>query len=229
MFTEKGFGCRSGKVIYDRAHSAVSECTGKDFDWDKIFANAEWFHLSGITPALSGAARQVCEDALRAARAKKLTVSFDVNYRSKLWSAAKASEVLPAIAAYADIFIGNSWDAENIFKAKDINALAGSYGFRGAAYSVRKNGTYSAVFLSGGKEYRSKEYALDIVDRIGAGDAFAAGLIYALINNYEPQRAADFAAASGAVCHTLEGDFNLVSAAEIEAFASGTSAGKLQR
>jgi 2-dehydro-3-deoxygluconokinase len=226
MFMEKGAGQRPSVAIYDRAGSAFARAEAKAFDFDKAFGGAGWFHVTGITPAVSETAAAAALAAVKRAKEKGLSVSFDVNYRPKLWSVEKAAGALPEIAARADVVIGTDWDAQNIFGAGDARDLAEKYGLKAVAHAVRgADGAYSGVLYKDGGAYASKRHALAAVDRIGAGDAFAAGLIYAFLNGFEPRRAIEFAAAAGALNHTVEGDFNLASAAEIQAAADGAGGG----
>ncbi|MDR3317992.1 MAG: sugar kinase, partial [Clostridiales bacterium] len=167
MFFEKGAGQRASQVIYDRACSAMASAASADFDFDKIFDGAAWFHLTGITPALSPALAKICETAVKKAKDKRLTVSFDVNYRSKLWSVNAAAAVLPKIAKYADIIFASDWDAENIFGAADIVDLIAKCKLKAVAHTMRgSDGTYSGVLYKDGKTYNSKKHVLTVVDRI---------------------------------------------------------------
>jgi 2-dehydro-3-deoxygluconokinase len=229
MFFEQGAGQRPSKVIYDRAESAIARARESDFDFAQIFDGTAWFHLTGITPALSGALAGICLSAVKTAKKKGATVSFDTNYRSKLWSVESAAAVLPSIAKYADVITASDWDAKNIFGYGGVAELIDKLKPKAVAHTVRvEDGSYSGVLYKDGKRYESKKHALCTLGRIGAGDAFSAGLIYALINNFDNQSAIDFAAASGALKHTVEGDFNLCSASEIQAVADGGGGG-LQR
>ncbi|MDR3317923.1 MAG: sugar kinase [Clostridiales bacterium] len=228
-FLEKGAGARSANVIYDRADSGFASAKDGDFDWNKIFDGADWFHLSGVTPALSAAMPAICLNAVRTAKEKGLTVSFDVNYRAKLWSVKKAAAALSPLLPYVTVFFGTDWDARGLFGAPDLQSLIKTHTLQTAAHSVRGGDTYAGVLYSGGKVYRSKTHTLAVIDRIGAGDAFCAGLIYALTRGKDAQEAIELAAAAAVLKHTTEGDTSLAGAEEIERAANGGSSGVVLR
>lgn len=254
FFAEKGASQRPSKVIYDRKHSAISEAQKIDFDWDAIFSDAEWFHITGITPALSESLAEICTEAAEIASKKGITVSLDINYRSSLWSETKANKVITKIMPFVDVCIGNEEDAERVLgiKAQGTNVSCGvinrdstestarmiakEYGCKYVSFSQRKsitaneNGWFGALYSSEKDEMLfSKEYSIHIVDRIGGGDAFAAGLIYGLHSELDLQKCVDFAAAAGCLNQTLEGDFCLFSSDDVWTLVNGDSSGRVKR
>ena len=251
-FLEKGASQRPSKVIYDRAHSAIAEAEAKDFDWKKIFRGASWFHFTGITPALSDNVAAITEDACKAAREEGLTVSCDLNYRKNLWSREKAGKVMSGLMKYVDLCIANEEDASDVFGIEadhsDIKSgtlshegyekvartLKERFGFKQVAITLREsvsaNDNYwAAMLFSEGVFYFSKKYAVHIVDRVGGGDSFAAGLIYGMLKKLGPQASLEFAVAASCLKHAVEGDFNHVSVDEIEKLAGGDASGRVQR
>lgn len=254
FFAEKGASQRPSKVIYDRKNSAIASADPSSFDWEKIFDGADWFHITGITPALSDSLAKISVDAVKAAKKAGLTVSCDINYRSKLWSAQKARPVMTEIMKYVDVCIGNEEDAEIVFgiKAgatdvtkgqldtdgykKSLQTVAETFGCKIVAYSQRKsysasdNGWSGIIYDDEKKQvYTSAQYDIRITDRIGGGDAFASGLIYALHNNISPANAIETAAAAGCLDQTLEGDFCLFGINEVLDLANGDSSGRVKR
>ena len=251
-YLETGASMRPSKVVYDRAHSSISEATIEDFDFDAIFEGAEWFHFSGITPALSKEAAVLTEKALIAAKKHNVTVSVDLNYRKKLWSEAEAKAVMTKLMAYVDVCIGNEEDAEKVlgFKPGETDVTTGALELDGyksifkqmqetfnfkyvvstlrESYSASDNG-WSALIYDGNSFYHSKKYDLRIVDRVGGGDSFAAGLIYGLISEKTFDQALEFAVAASALKHTISGDFNLVTVDEVETLVGGDASGRVQR
>ncbi len=251
-FLETGASMRASKVVYDRAHSSIAEAEISDFDFDKIFEGADWFHFTGITPAVSDKAAEVTEAALKAAKAKGITVSVDLNFRKKLWSSEKAQKVMTNLMQYVDVCIGNEEDAEKVLGFKPGNTdvtsgdleLAGyqdifaqmieKFGFKYVvsslreSYSASDNG-WSAAIYDGKEFYHSRKYNVRIVDRVGGGDSFAAGLICGLMDGKNMKDALEFAVAASALKHTIPGDFNLVSRSEVEALAKGDGSGRVQR
>lgn len=251
-FLETGASQRPSKVIYDRAHSAIAEAKVGDFDWDEIFKDTQWFHFTGITPALSDTAAELTLEALRKAKQNKVKVSCDLNYRGKLWSPEKANKIMSQFMKYVDIILGNEEDAEKIFsiKAPESDISTGqlnkeSYKFVAQelirrfnfelvtitlreSYSASDNG-WSAIAYDGEKLYSSNKYKIHIIDRVGGGDAFAGGLIYSLINGNQLQGALDFAVAASCLKHTIPGDFNLVSEEEVKSLQKGNVSGRVQR
>lgn len=254
FFAEKGASQRPSKVIYDRKNSAIASADPSSFDWEKIFDGADWFHITGITPALSDSLAKISVDAVKAAKKAGLTVSCDINYRSKLWSAQKARPVMTEIMQYVDVCIGNEEDAEIVFgiKAgttdvtkgqldtdgykKSLQTVAETFGCKIVAYSQRKsysasdNGWSVIIYDDEKKQvYTSVQYDIRITDRIGGGDAFASGLIYALHNNISPANAIETAAAAGCLDQTLEGDFCLFGINDVLDLAGGNSSGRVKR
>lgn len=251
-YCEKGASQRPSKVIYDRAYSAISMANEDDFDWDKIFDGAKWFHFTGITPALSDSIAEITLKALKIAKQKGITVSCDLNYRKKLWSKEKAGEVMGKICQYVDYCIANEEDAKDVFGIEadntDIDSgklnregyisvakkLTDRFNFKGVAITLRESKSandndWSAMLYSNGSACFSKKYSIHIVDRVGGGDSFGAGLIYSLVNGYSNQDAIEFAVASSCLKHSIEGDYNLVSLEEVKNLAGGNASGRVQR
>ena len=251
-YLEKGASQRGSVCIYDRAHSAIQEASREDFDWDKIFDGAEWFHFTGITPALGANVVEICKDACIAAKAKGVKISCDLNYRGKLWTRAEAREAMTELCKYVDVCISNEEDAKDVFGIEAENTdiyggkldheayksvakqLKDTFGFEKVAITLRTSISASdndwAGMLYDGEEYCfSKSYHLHIVDRVGGGDSFGGGLIYALMNGKTTQQAIEFAVAASALKHSVEGDFNRVSVSEVEKLAGGDGSGRVQR
>lgn len=245
-FLEKKTSQRPSNVIYNRSGSAIALAAEQDFDWDTIFSDATWFHFSGITPAISDNMAAISLAACKKAKEKGLTVSCDLNYRSKLWSSEKANRVMSEICHYVDICIANEDDAVGIFSidpqdagAEEKNAyiartLMKRFPFQMVA-SVWRTETSITTFqlqsmiYTGGQAYYSKKYDMHILDYIGAGDAYCAGIIYSLLNGYEPQKAVEFSNAASCLKHTVSGDFNLVTAEEVMKLAFSESGNEVQR
>lgn len=251
-YMERGASQRGSLVVYDRAHSSISEATENDFDWNKIFDGAEWFHFTGITPALSENAAKICVAACRAAKERGIKISCDLNYRKKLWSREKAREVMSEIVKYVDVCIANEEDAADVFGicAPDSNITGGKlsrdgykyvakelsdrFGFESVAITLRSsisasdNG-WAAMLYEEGKYYFSKEYMIHIVDRVGGGDSFGAGLIYGAVSGMSPQEKLEFAVAASCLKQTIEGDFNMVSVDEVKKLAGGDGSGRVAR
>lgn len=251
-YCEKGTSQRPSKVIYDRAHSAIAEAKREDFDWKKIFEGVEWFHFTGITPALNDECAQITLDAVKAAKEAGVTVSVDLNYRKKLWTKDKAGKVMGEIVKYCDVVIANEEDAEMVFgiKAAETDITGGHLsdeGYRDVAkqlverfglkyvaitlresFSATHNG-WSAMLYDTNEFYKSKRYDIHITDRVGGGDSFGGGLIYGLTSGMSNQDALEFAVAASCLKHTIEGDFNLVSVDEVETLAKGDASGRVQR
>ena len=254
-FCEKGASQRASKVIYDRASSAIALAKRTDFDWDTIFDGADWFHWTGITPALGGELPEICLDACKAAKARGLTISCDLNFRKKLWSQEKAREVMTNLMQYVDVCIGNEEDAEKVlgFKPEGSDIMSGNlelsgymnifgqmadrFGFSYIASSLREshsasNNGWSACIMDGKTKefYHSRKYTIaPIVDRVGGGDAFTSGLICSLLDGKDMKTALEFGTAAAALKHTIPGDFNLVTRSEVEKLAGGDSSGRVQR
>jgi 2-dehydro-3-deoxygluconokinase len=251
-FVEKGASQRASKVIYDRAHSAIAEATRGDFDWDKIFEGASWFHFTGITPALGGELPEICLDALKAAKHAGITVSCDLNYRKNLWSRALSGEVMARYMPYVDILIANEEDAADVFGIRasgtsvekgELNRdgytdvakqLSERFKIKKVAITLRgsisaSDNEWGAMLFENGEAHFSKRYLVHVVDRVGGGDSFGAGLIYATQMGFDPQKAVEFAAAASCLKHSIEHDFNLVTVDEIEKLAQGDGSGRVQR
>lgn len=251
-FLEKGASQRPSKVIYDRANSAIYEATKEDFDWEKIFEGAEWFHFTGITPALNDTVADICLDACKAAKKMGLTVSCDLNYRNKLWTKEKAGNVMAKLCEFVDVCIANEEDAADVFgihaEGTDVTKgnvnhegyksvakqLSDKFGFSKVAITLRESisandNNWSAMLFDGSEYLFSKKYSVHIVDRVGGGDSFGAGLIYSLINNFSSRDAIEFAVAASCLKHAVEGDFNLVSVDEVNKLSGGDGSGRVQR
>ena len=251
-FLEKGASQRGSVCIYDRAHSAIQEADPAEFDWENILKGADWFHFTGITPALGPNMVQACEDACKAAKKLGVKVSCDLNYRGKLWTRDQAREAMTKLCKYVDVCISNEEDAKDVFgieaEGTDITGgklnhegyksvakkLAEKFGFEKVAITLRSsisaNDNDWAGMLYDGENYCfSKSYHVHIVDRVGGGDSFGAGLIYSLLNGYDTQGAIEFAVAASALKHSVEGDFNRVTVAEVTKLAGGDGSGRVQR
>ena len=251
-FCEKGASQRASKVIYDRAYSAISLAQPEDFDWDKIFDGADWFHWTGITPALGGNLPEICLEACKLAKAKGVTISCDLNFRKKLWSSAKANEVMSKLMPYVDICIANEEDAKDVFGIEaentDINAgkldhrgyisvakqLSERFGFKKVAITLRgsisaNDNDWAGMLYENGEAVFSPAYRIHIVDRVGGGDSFGGGLIYSQLLGKNNQDTINFAVAASCLKHTIEHDFNLMSVAEVESLAAGNASGRVQR
>lgn len=257
-FLETGAVARASKVIYDRAHSAVSEIEPGMIDWDKVFEGAEWFHWTGITPAISQGAADVCLEAIKAANRRGLTVSCDLNYRKNLWKYGRtAAEVMPELVEGCDIILGNEEDAEKVFGIKpegfDATATAGDVHaaeFESVCVQLMRrfgkakkviitlrgsinanHNTWGGVLYDGKTLYQSPRYDIThIVDRVGGGDSFMGGLLYGLMTHPgDDQYALDFAAAASCLKHTIYGDYNEVNVAEVENLMKGDGSGRVSR
>jgi len=251
-YLEKGASQRASKVIYDRAGSSIALAEKSDFDWKNIFAGADWFHFTGITPALGGNLPEICHEALIVAKEMGLKVSCDLNYRAKLWSSELAGKVMSTLMPYVDLCISNEEDAADVFAihAADSDIMGGSlskegyidvarqlkecFGFEKVAITLRgsisaSDNTWAGMLYDGEQAYFSTEYAVRIVDRVGGGDSFGGALIFALLKGYASQEAIDFAAAASCLKHSIEQDFNHVSVSEIAALAAGNASGRVQR
>ena len=251
-YLEKGASQRGSVCIYDRAHSAIQEAKPEDFDWDAIFEGADWFHFTGITPALGPNLVEICRQACKAAKAKGVKISCDLNYRGKLWTREEARAAMTDLCQYVDVCISNEEDAKDVFGIEAENTdiyggklnkdgyksvakqLADKFGFEKVAITLRTSISASdndwAGMLYDGTDYCfSKEYHLRIVDRVGGGDSFGGGLIYSLLSGKSTQEAVEFAVAASALKHSIEGDYNRVTAAEVEKLAGGDASGRVQR
>lgn len=251
-YAETGASMRPSKVIYDRTHSAIAEADISDFDFDKIMEDADWFHWSGITPAISDKAAEIVRVACEAAKRHGVTVSVDLNFRKKLWTSEKAISVMRPLMQYVDVCIGNEEDANMCLGYKpDADVEGGKtdaegyyeifkgmmkeFGFKYVvstlreSYSASHNG-WKALIYDGKTFYESKHYDINpIIDRVGGGDSFSAGLIHGLLSCKDQTKALEFAVAASALKHTIPGDFNLVSTSEVESLAKGNANGRVQR
>lgn len=251
-FLEKGASQRPSKVIYDRAGSAIAMAKPEDFNWKEILKDAKWFHTTGITPALNDNCAEITLDAVKTAKEMGVPVSIDLNYRNKLWSKEKAKEVMTEICKYVDVCIANEEDAKDVFGIEAENTdihggkldfdgykevakkLKDQFGFDKVAITLRESisandNNWSAMLYDGEDYHFSKKYALRIVDRVGGGDSFGAGLISALVDGKSSRDAIEFAVAASALKHSIEGDYNLVSKEEVEKLAGGDGSGRVQR
>ena len=253
-FNEKGASQRGSVCIYDRANSAIQMASSSDFDWDKIFEGVAWFHFTGITPALGPNVVEICKEACKAAKAKGVKISCDLNYRGKLWTRAQAREAMTELCQYVDVCISNEEDAKDVFgieaEGTDIYAgelnhegyksvakqLADKFGFEMVAITLREshsafdNGWSAMLYNVAKDEYCfSKKYNLHIIDRVGGGDSFGGGLIYSLLSGKDTQAAVEFAVAASALKHSIDGDYNMVTVAEVEKLAGGDGSGRIQR
>lgn len=251
-YVEKGASQRPSKVIYDRADSAIAQSCVSEYDWDSIFEGADWFHWTGITPALGAQLPEICLEACKAAKKRNITVSCDLNYRKKLWTPQQAEAVMSTLMPYVDVCIANEEDAKDIFgiaaENTDINSgkldhegyvsvarqICHRFGCSRVAITLRgslsaSDNDWAGMLYADGCAYFSPAYRIHIVDRVGGGDSFGGGLIYALLAGKAPQQAIDFAVAASCLKHTIEHDFNLVSVEEVENLASGNASGRIQR
>jgi 2-dehydro-3-deoxygluconokinase len=251
-YLEHGHGVRPSRVIYDRADSAVSALVPGDVDWEKVLNGARWFHWSGITPALSDSLLTVLREGLETAKKMKIMVSVDVNFRKKLWTEEKAGSVMTGLMDYVDVLIGNEEDPIKVFgikpKGTDVDrgkletegykeltkTLADRFGFRKVAITLRESisasENYWSACLFDGKEFiKGPRYHVPIVDRVGTGDAFAAGLIYGLLMGRKDKEALSFGIAAACLKHSIWGDFNIAGVEEVERLAAGDITGRVRR
>ncbi|MCD2493679.1 sugar kinase [Lacrimispora sp. NSJ-141] len=251
-YAEKGQSQRPSKVIYDRKYSSISMVKQEDFHWDEIFEGTEWFHFTGITPALTPEMHAVCLDACMAARERGITISCDLNYRKKLWTTEEAFETMTKLASYVDVCIANEEDAEKVLgiSAKDTDVDSGKlsyegykavaseiserYGCKQVAVTLRtslsaNDNRWAAMLYSDGGYYFSKTYDIHIWDRVGGGDSFGGGLIYAIRRGMDSQSAIEFAAAASCLKHSIQGDFNRVSVEEVNSLMKDGGSGRVQR
>lgn len=250
-YLEKGASQRPSKVIYDRAGSAFALSKAEEYDWSAIFADADWFHFTGITPALGDDVAKLTELACKEAKKRGVKISCDLNYRNKLWTREKAQKTMTALMKYVDVCISNEEDAKDVFGIEAQNTdihggkldkegyvsvakqLKSRFGFEKVAITLRTslsaNDNLWAGLLYDGEPHFSKEYSVHIVDRVGGGDSFGAGLIYALLNDYPAQSAIEFAVAASCLKHSVEGDYNMVTVQEVQKLAGGDGSGRVQR
>lgn len=253
-FCEKGASQRASNVVYDRAHSSIATAAKADFDWDAIFEGADWFHFTGITPALSDETADICLDACKKAKEKGVKISCDLNFRKKLWTTEKAGKVMGELMKYVDVCIANEEDAEKVFGIHAANTdvtggkisdegykdvarqLVERFGCSHIAITLRESISASendwSALLYDAKEdgfFKSKKYHMTIVDRVGGGDSFGGGLIYAMLAGYSNQDAIEFAVAASCLKHTIEGDMNLVTLDEVKNLMKGDGSGRVSR
>ena len=252
-YCEKGASQRGSKVIYDRAGSSIAIAKRDEFDWEVIFDGVDWFHFTGITPALGGEMPEVCLDACKAAKAKGITVSCDLNYRGKLWSREKAGEVMGQLMPYVDVCIANEEDAKDVFGIEaantDINSgkldsegyisvakqLVERFDFKAVAITLRgsisaSDNNWSGMLYVDEKAYFARNYLIRLVDRVGGGDSFGGGLIHAMRKwTDDPQQQIEFAVAASCLKQATEYDFNLATEKEVLALVGGNASGRVQR
>ena len=251
-FLETGASMRASQVVYDRAGASIAEIDIAELDFNTIFEGADWFHTTGITPALSDKAAAVTEAALKAARAKGIVTSIDLNYRKKLWSKEKAREVMTRLCQYVDVCIGNEEDADTTlgFKAAGTDVTKGElnldgyksvfeqmkekFGFKYIASTLRESHSasdngWSALVYDGHDFYHTKSYEVRIVDRVGSGDSFASGFIFGLVTGMTLSEAAEFGVAASALKHTIPGDLNHATLTEVKELMKGDGSGRVQR
>ncbi len=251
-YCEKGSSQRASSVVYDRAYSSISQASADDFNWKEIFTGAEWFHFTGITPALGDNVAAITLDACKAAKAAGLKISCDLNFRKKLWTTEKAGQVMGGLMQYVDVCIANEEDAEKVFGIKadgaDITGgklnhegykavaskLKDKFGFEKVAITLRgsisaSDNNWAAMLFDGTDYYFSKSYPIHIVDRVGGGDSFGGGLIYSILNGFGPQDTIEFAVAASCLKHSIEGDFNHATLSEVQTLMGGDGSGRVQR
>jgi 2-dehydro-3-deoxygluconokinase len=251
-FLEPGASQRPSNVVYDRGHAGIGQAQPGDFDWADIFAGADWFHVTGITPALGEGVAAATLEAAKAAKDMGLTVSCDLNYRKKLWSPAQARVTMTELMAYTDVVIANEEDADQVFgisaAASDVTRglidqdaycqvageLVDRFDLRLAAITLREsfsaseNG-WSALIHDGDHCHHSRRYQVHVVDRVGGGDAFGGALIYSLLQGFPPDRSLEFAVAASCLKHSIPGDFNHVGVSEVMSLVNGDASGRVQR
>lgn len=251
-YAEKGASQRPSKVIYDRAGSSIALAQPSDFNWDEIFEGADWFHFTGITPALGGNLPEICLEACKAAHERGITVSCDLNYRKKLWTREQARECMSKLVPYVDVCISNEEDAKDVFGIEaentDIDSgklnhvgyisvarqLSERFGCKYVAITLRSSisandNDWAGMLYTDGKAHFSKQYHMHIVDRVGGGDSFGGGLIYACLSDMDAQSIIEFAVAASCLKHSIEGDMNMVSVDEVKKLAGGDGSGRVQR
>lgn len=252
FYLETGASQRPSKVIYDRAGSSITELKAGDIDWNMIFQGKDWFHFSGTAPALADNVAEVTREACVSAKKLGLTVSCDLNFRRKLWTPEKAQTVMTELMKFVDVLIGNEEDADKVFgvRAKGVDVtrskldveaykdvarqLYEKFNVKYVATTLRESisasdNNWSGLLYDGAEVYRSRQYHVHIVDRVGGGDSFSGGLIYGLLTGMTLQETVEFAAAASCLKHSIHGDFNLVSLNEITILTRGDSSGRVQR
>lgn len=251
-YLEKGASQRGSVCIYDRKYSSIQQADVNDFDWADIFKGADWFHFTGITPALGDNLVEICKKACIEAKKQGVKISCDLNYRGKLWTREQARNAMSELCKYVDVCISNEEDAKDVFGIEAENTditggklnkegyksvakqLKDKFGFEKVAITLRSSisandNDWAAMLYDGEDYYFSKEYHLHIVDRVGGGDSFGAGLIYSLVTGKQSKDAIEFAVAASALKHSIEGDFNRVTVTEVEKLAAGNGSGRVQR
>ena len=251
-YLERGAAQRPSKVVYDRKYSSIAQASEDDFDWDEIFRDAGWFHFTGITAALSPSTLRLCEIACQCAKKHNIKISCDLNYRKNLWSSEQAQAAMKPLMKYVDILIGNEEDSEKVLgiKSEKSDVVAGKlnleeyrklatrltelYGFEKVGITLRESisasvNNWSALLYCNGNSYVSKKYTMQIVDRVGGGDSFASGLIYAYMNGFSDELVVEFAAGASCLKHSIEYDFNLVTPDEVMNLISGDGSGRVVR
>jgi len=252
FYAEKGASQRASTIVYDRMHTSISTCAYEDFDWDAIFDGASNFHITGITPALSATMPEVCVKACRKAKEKGLVVSCDLNYRKKLWTEQQAQDCMKRIMPFVDILVANEEDADKVLgiKADGSDVVHGklndqgyvgvaqkiheTYGTPTVAVTLRKSisasdNEWRGMLYTDGKPFFSRNYLIHLVDRIGGGDSFSAGLLYGNMNGYNPQDTIEFATAASCLKQSMEMDFNLATVQEVKHLTEGDGSGRVQR
>lgn len=251
-YCEKGASQRASNVVYDRAHSSISEASKEDFNWEEILKDAEFFHFTGITPALGSKITEITMEACKTAKKLGLKISCDLNFRKKLWTTEQAGEAMGKLMEYVDVCIANEEDAEKVFGIKssgtDVNTgklnkegykevakkLKDKFNFEKVAITLRESisasdNNWGAMLMDGDDYYFSKTYSVRIVDRVGGGDSFGGGLIYAMLENYNSQDIIEYAVAASCLKHSIEGDFNHVTVDEVKTLMKGDGSGRVQR
>lgn len=251
-YIERGASQRPSKLVYDRKYSSIAMAQPEEFDWDALLDGADLFTFSGITPALGGALPKICEEACGAAKRRGIPVVMDLNYRGNLWSPEQARAVMRKLAPYIDVLIGNEDDADKCLgiKPKNTDVTRGSldkagyvevareisetFGCKTVAFTLRtslsaSDNNWAGMLWQNGEVFFSKEYGIHLVDRVGGGDSFTSGLIYAMLHRYNAQKSIEFAVAASCLKQTIEMDFNLSSVAEIERLVNGDASGRVQR
>ena len=252
FYVEKGASQRPSKVVYDRKFSSFCASEPEHYNWNEIFADAEWFHFTGITPALGEKLPEICLEACRAAKERGIKISCDLNYRKNLWTRAKAKETMEKLLPYLDVLIANEEDAADVLDIHASNTditsgklnregyievadkISGKYGIPAVAITLRgsisaSENDWSALLYKDGTPYFSKQYRIHLVDRVGGGDSFGAGLIYSMINGFDAQKTIEFAAAASCLKQTIELDVNLSKPADVFALMGGDGSGRVQR
>jgi len=252
FYLEKGASQRPSKIVYDRKYTAIATAKIEDFDWDAILDGAAWFHITGITPALSETMPEVCIEACRRAHEAGLTISCDLNYRKNMWTPQQAKATMERILPWVDVLIANEEDADKVLdiRAADTDIVAGKlnregyadvarqiigkYGVKAVAVSLRRSisasdNEWGAMLFTDGEPHFSRTYPIHIVDRVGGGDSFAAGLIYGMLHGFDAQKTVEYAAAASCLKQTIEMDFNLASVEEITRLMEGDGSGRVQR